>query len=217
MMSSEASTDIRPASTFRPWQFFVLSAILAATAGVLLARGREPRHIIFASVTVLAASLIGIAVHRALWPLVSTEASETTDMAGGRTRAALEREKVLVLRSIKELEFDRAMGKVSAADFSDMAGRLRARAVGLIHQLDQGGTGYRELIERELAVRLATPVGAPSSTPRQASSRSAKSDLAESAIESAGRASPVQALRCESCRTLNDLDARFCKGCGQRL
>ena len=32
-------------------------------------------------------------------------------MVGQRTRAALEREKILTLRAIKELEFDRAMGK----------------------------------------------------------------------------------------------------------
>ena len=34
------------------------------------------------------------------------------EMVGERTRVALEREKNLVLRSIKELEFDHAMGKV---------------------------------------------------------------------------------------------------------
>ena len=37
-------------------------------------------------------------------------------MIGERTRAALEREKMLALRSIKELEFDRAMGKLSDDD-----------------------------------------------------------------------------------------------------
>ena len=51
-------------------------------------------------------------------------------MLGGRTRAALEREKTLSLRSIKELEFDRAMGKVSEKDFAEMGARLRARAAG---------------------------------------------------------------------------------------
>ena len=59
-------------------------------------------------------------------------------MLGGRTRAALEREKALVLRSIKELEFDRAMGKVSEKDFVEMSARLRARAAGLMRQLDAG-------------------------------------------------------------------------------
>ena len=61
---------------------------------------------------------------------------------GGRTRIALEREKTLVLRSIKELEFDFAMGKIAKADFDEMSGRLRARALGLMRQLDAGG-GYQ--------------------------------------------------------------------------
>lgn len=193
MMSSEISTDIRPGSTIRPWHFFLLSAILAATVGVLLSRGKQPSHVIFGSAAVFAASLIGIGVHRALSPLVSAEAGETTEMLGGRTRAALEREKMLVLRSIKELEFDRAMGKVSALDFDEMANRLRARAVRLIKQLDQGGSGYRDLIEKELAAR------------------------GNRSVETPVKAAAVQALKCGSCATLNDVDARFCKGCGQRL
>ena len=75
-------------------------------------------------------------------------------MVGERTRVALEREKLLTLRSIKELEFDRAMGKLSDADWQEMSGRLRARAAGLMKQLD-AGAGYREQIERDLAKRLA--------------------------------------------------------------
>ena len=49
-------------------------------------------------------------------------------MIGQRTRAALEREKMLSLRAIKELEFDKAMGKVSDDDFREMSGPLRSRA-----------------------------------------------------------------------------------------
>ena len=53
-------------------------------------------------------------------------------MIGQRTRVALEREKMLALRTIKELEFDRAMGKLSDEDFREMSGRLRARAARLM-------------------------------------------------------------------------------------
>ena len=74
-------------------------------------------------------------------------------MLGGRTRAVLDRDKALVLRSIKELEFDRAMGKVSEKDFTEMSGRLRARATRLMRQLD-AGAGYREQIDREIEKRL---------------------------------------------------------------
>lgn len=209
-MSSEISTDTRPGSTIRPWHFFLLSAILAATVGVLLSRGKQPSHVMFGSVAVFAASLIGIGVHRALSPLVSAEAGETTEMLGGRTRVALEREKMLVLRSIKELEFDRAMGKVSAADFDEMASRLRSRAVRLIKDLDQGGAGYRDLIEKELTARLGplTSGGTPTAPAASANRSSSMPPL---------KAAAVQALKCGGCATLNDFDARFCKGCGQRL
>ena len=45
------------------------------------------------------------------------------------------------------------MGKLSEADWREMSGRLRARAVGLMRQLD-AGAGYREQIERDLDGRL---------------------------------------------------------------
>ena len=92
-------------------------------------------------------------------PLVTQVFGVSARVAGGRTRAALEREKALVLRSIKELEFDFAMGKVSQADFDEMGGRLRRRAMGLIVQLD-ASTGYREQIEREIAAQVTTPAPA---------------------------------------------------------
>ena len=42
----------------------------------------------------------------------------------------LEREKALVLRSIKELEFDHAMGKVSDADFAEIGGAAARAGAG---------------------------------------------------------------------------------------
>ena len=74
-------------------------------------------------------------------------------MIGRRTRAALEREKTLALRSIKDLEFDRAMDKVSEKDFAEMSGRLRSRAASLISQFDTD-MGYRGEIEKEIARRI---------------------------------------------------------------
>ncbi|MNC97573.1 hypothetical protein D3C83_152720 [compost metagenome] len=42
-----------------------------------------------------------------------------------------------MLRSIKELEFDRAMRKVGDVDFAEIDRRLRARAVSLMAELDR--------------------------------------------------------------------------------
>src|SRR6185369_13737165 len=86
-------------------------------------------------------------------PLTARGTNDGPQVLGGRTRAALDREKTLVLRSIKELEFDKAMGKVSEKDFTEMSARLRARAARLMRQLD-AGVGYREQIEREIERRI---------------------------------------------------------------
>ena len=186
-------------STFRPWQFFVLAALMVATVGVFLSRGTTPANIMFISVTIGAAALTAMAVYRMLLPLVVPEGGDVAEMVGGRTRAAIEREKMLVLRSIKELEFDRAMDKISEQDYQDMVARLRSRAVRLIRQLDAGQTGYGEIIERELASRVGRSA-ALKQEPRREEPREAR---------------PLGA--CASCGTLNEPDARFCKQCGVKL
>jgi hypothetical protein len=125
---------------------------------------------------------------------------------GGRTRAALEREKTLVLRSIKELEFDHAMRKISDKDFAEMSTRLRSRAAGLIRQLD-AGSAYREEIEKEIAKRVGR---SSSGAPGEPVARALPGSRGEP-----GKARPTRV--CLGCRTENDPDARFCKSCGSKL
>src|SRR4029077_3353259 len=108
--------------------------------------------VVMVSVMMASAVLVGLAVLRAVRPLVTGQ-EDRTAMVGSRTRAALEREKLLALRSIKELEFDRAMGRLSDEDWHEMSGRLRVRAARLIRQLD-AGVGYRDQLERELQKRI---------------------------------------------------------------
>ncbi len=150
--------------------------MLSATAVVIVATGQSPAAIILLSLTVLSASLVALGTYRALSPLATRDAIEAPQMLGGRTRAALEREKTLVLRSIKDLEFDFAMKKMSQSDYDEMSARLRARAVGLMRQLDEG-SGYRALIEAEFGKRLgrrglppagsSTPATVEPETPRR--------------------------------------------------
>jgi hypothetical protein len=139
---------------FQPWHLFLLGSLLASTFAAVMMRGTRPANVVFVCLTVLAAGWAAYMFYRTVQPIVEEGGADVPEMVGGRTRAALEREKTLVLRSIKELEFDRAMGKVSEADCQEMIGRLRARAVRLIRQLDTGSEAYRELIEKELAARL---------------------------------------------------------------
>jgi hypothetical protein len=198
-MSSATSTErvrVKPdaaaASGLEPWQFFVLAALGCATAVTFIARGQGPVAIILLGVLMATAALVGYTTLRTVRPLVSAD-EDRPAMIGQRMRAALEREKYLTLRSIKELEFDRAMGKLSQQDFDQMAGRLRTRAAGLISQLDAGAS-YRAQIEKDLLKRLG---GAA------ADDRAAAKAPAERA--------------CAACNTANDHNAKFCKECGQAL
>ena len=152
-MSFETSTD---RDQFQPWQFFTLAGLAGATAVVFVTRESTAPAVVLLSVVVGAAACVGIAVWRMLGPLAGQHLSRGAQLLGGRTRVALEREKTLVLRAIKDLEFDRAMGKVSESDFTEISTRLRARASRLLRQLDRG-VGYRHEIERELAARLKVP------------------------------------------------------------
>jgi len=213
-MSSATSTEssVGPSSAFRPWQFFLLAGMLAATATVVVATGQSPASIVFLSFTVIAASFVGLAVYRSLAPLVSPEGVRPPALLGGRTRAALEREKALVLRSIKELEFDYSTKKVAQTDYEEMSARLRSRAIRLMRQLE-AGDGYRAAIEKELQARLgaaaiAGPQPADRGGPVGDVRRSRSADIDERTIT---------ANVCDACATANDADARFCKSCGERL
>ncbi len=186
-------------SSFRPWHLFVLAALVAATVAILVARPSDPVGAILLTLAIGAAGFVGLMAYRAITPLTQATFQEATVMAGSRSRAAVEREKTLVLRSIKELEFDRAMGKVSDADFEEMGRRLRVRAIRLMKQLDVEAVDFLAVIERELEERLG---------------RSPEPAAAEAAPAAAGGDPKTT---CGGCGTSNDKDARFCKECGATL
>jgi len=193
------------ADALQPWQLFTLAGLIGATIVVFLSRGQTPIGIILLSCAIFAAAFVGHAAMRTLLPLTGKVPEIRPEMLGGRTRAALERDKAIVLRAIKELEFDRGMGKVSEKDFAEMSGRLRARAARIMRQLDAASL-YREAIEREVAQRLAA--GSAARHPAY---------TAEQSQSSMGRVPPSGPAVCPSCSTHNDTDARFCKACGSKL
>jgi hypothetical protein len=98
-----------------------------------------------------------------------------------------------VLRSIKELEFDKAMGKVSDADFASISAGLRARALTLMQDLERS-------VSRDSF-----------SGPVSRDSFSDETGEKESRLTGPGLGS------CAECGTPNDADARFCKACGAKM
>ena len=193
-----SATTAGEGATLRAWHLFLVCGLLAAAVAVFVARDNRPENLAAISVAIVSAGFAGVALLRVLGPLVAPETAQDTAPVGGRTRLAIEREKSLVLRAIKELEFDRAMGKVADPDFAEMSDRLRARAIGLMKQLDETSRGHRDDIERDLRQRLQ-----------------ARGKVAAPAREAARAA--AAARTCAQCGAANDVDARFCKSCRSRF
>jgi hypothetical protein len=223
-MSSATSTSAIPPKAktggddgFRITHFFVLLSLVAATVAVVMARPAAPENLVLISLTIGAAGVAAIAFYRTIAPLVDPRAEQGREPVTARLRADLEREKALTLRSIKELEFDRAMGKLSQQDFDQMEGRLRARALGIMKQLEAGSAIYRELIERDIATRIGTPAGSPDRTPAGSPDLKVRPTAEHDGPATDGNRRPDLQVRQCACGTANDADARFCKGCGRKL
>lgn len=184
-------------SALKPWQFYLTASFLAAAAAVWLSPPASPLALLLVSLAIGAAGASAAALHAMLTALSGRTARE--DEVSESLREALEREKLLTLRSIKDLQFDTAMGKVSAADAAPMEARLRERAAAIMAQLD-GREAVRARVERDLAQRSASGSRLP-----------APGSLATPSAES--RAPKV----CASCAATNDPDANFCKSCGSKL
>ena len=153
-MSSATSTK----ESFSVGHHFVLLSLMAATVAVVLSRPATPESLILISLTIGAAGFAAVCFYRMLAPLVAPHSDlEEELLLSERLRADLEREKMLTLRSIKELEFDRAMGKLSQQDYDQMAGRLRARAMGIMKQLDAGVSEPPVPVSRDRGPRTAAP------------------------------------------------------------
>jgi len=65
-----------------------------------------------------------------------------------------EEQKRSVLRALKDLEFERSVGKISEADYTELSTRYRDDAKRLIQAIDAGSEFERERAEKALRARL---------------------------------------------------------------
>ena len=110
-----------------------------------------------------------VAAGRLLWMAAMRAGTELEAAADevepvDESRAAeLEREKKALLKAIKEVEFDRELGKMSDEDADEIVRVYRARAIEILKLLDGGALAAEaasdesldQVIEREVRARLA--------------------------------------------------------------
>lgn len=80
----------------------------------------------------------------------------------------VEEEKRAVLRALKDLEYERGVGKISPQDYAELSARYRAEAKRLIQSVDEALGPARDEVEKAIAQRLRR---AGISEPRESSTK----------------------------------------------
>ncbi|MES1175470.1 MAG: zinc ribbon domain-containing protein [Myxococcales bacterium] len=189
------------------WAAPLLTLVAAIVAGTLYG-------VQLVVLTLAAAALLLVIF--LLWSSVQALAGESEltfeEAFSFGARSAEEEQKRAVLRALKDLEYERSVGKISEEDYHEYAARYRAEAKRLIQNLNEHLAAQRQQVERELERRLAKTDAKSSAV----ESADASAEPAETEPEMAEKSSN-KGLPCPSCQVQNELDARFCKACGKSL
>lgn len=167
-MAAEAETSAasEPDAPLVSRSFWLFVAVSLAAAGILLLALRLGFGVAIDAPTLAlaVACVVLIWTLRGMWgvvsalsrPVAETVVVEAETSFDSSTRAELREEKRRVLRAIKELEFDHAMGKLSDADFKQVGDHYRMRAIEVMRQLDDGGELHPLLVQHLATVGVAT-------------------------------------------------------------
>jgi DNA-binding transcriptional ArsR family regulator len=112
--------------------------------------------------------------------------------------SAEEEQKRAVLRALKDLEFERGVGKISEEDYAELSARYRAEAKRLMQILDAGSEPERLRAEKALRERIAKTAEAEARAAERAAAEAAEAAHAAetedaSDAEAAGDAETVAA------------------------
>lgn len=129
----------------------------------------------------------------------------------GAALAALDARKRAALQALRDLEFERSIGRIGEDDHRALEARYREEARAAMRAIDEGIGPWRARAE---AMLTAAAGGA------EATETATEVDLPAEASTGQVTAAPVTvtaSVDCPKCATANDDDAVFCKRCGERL
>jgi hypothetical protein len=115
-----------------------------------------------------------------------------------------EEQKAFLLRALQDLDFERSVGKIDDDDYEELRDQYRSRAKQALMGASRAGGPSLEEAEKEVQAYLRQRCTSPPS-------RKQLDDL------EGIRVTPRDTLKCPSCGTVNDPDARFCKRCGKKM
>jgi cytochrome c-type biogenesis protein CcmI len=120
-----------------------------------------------------------------------------------------EHERALAVQGLRELEFDREMGKLSDPDYESMHQTLENRALTAMTEVER--------IRAEAASKKQASVVALADAPRRPAPMPRSIDTAPTLVvnhETARPATPRKVRFCPECGTRSAPDSNFCAECG---
>lgn len=192
------------------WTVPLFPAVVVVAAGIMGAIRGAP-----GAVLVLAGGML-VVVIAAFWRSIRVlvgEAPLSLEATLWHGQSPQEDEKKqAVLRALKDLEYERSVGKLGDEDYKQLSARYRGEAKALLRAQDEALAPAREKAELLIAKKLAgeplDPVDPDTVKPGKKRKKRAGAVPDEASVE---------ARACPACKTENDGDAKFCKSCGGKL
>jgi hypothetical protein len=175
-----------------------LASVVVVAVPIGLLRG-APTVVLWLAFAMLSAAVLLFweALRLVLDPAQAGDVDDGDD--DGAALAALDARKRAALQALRDLEFERSIGRLGEDDHRALEAQYREEARAAMRAIDEGIGPWRARAEAMLAA--------------------AEGAVAEPGVEKpvpeAEVAKPVAA--CPKCATANDDDAVFCKRCGERM
>lgn len=229
-----ASAGANPLARFAPIGFAAIGAVMLVIFG---------RSFLDVSIGVLAAvGVVMLLAIFALWNsirMLTGEMPVPEELAAAELRGTVPRaeKKRSILRALKDLENEHALGKIDDEDFKVVAGRYREEAKNLLRELDTEVAVYlpkaEALIQKHLKQKGLTQDPSPYREASRASTEESESashgvaqdrpmtadevNMVEDGLSQLKAVAVGEKAVCDNCQTINDTDAKFCKSCGQTM
>lgn len=223
--TTEAMSDARPTTenTFKelprwtPWAVF---ALVIGTAVVLTVR-----HGLGAALIVLAGSSLVLCIWLAFRAVQTVTEPDDLSLLVELPPTPAQARKQTALRALKDLDFEKAIGNLNEADYSDLERRYREEAKRAMREVDEERAELRERAEKLASQAL---VEEPEETEEEEEAPPPKKKKAvvkepspdptpTPAAAPASIRAREKTATCPECETKNEPDARFCKQCGAKM
>ncbi|MEO8801045.1 MAG: zinc ribbon domain-containing protein [Polyangiaceae bacterium] len=210
--------------------------VIAVTLGIWTSVG--PAILVFAAGALLGTITLMWASLRTLGGDAPLPSGLATAAIASRVNRSVEEQKRAVLLALKDLEHERAIGKIDEADYVEVAARYRNEAKALFRKIDDEIAPKRSRAE-EIAIAHLKRRGLLGDDAARGDTRKVVDERAAGASGPRPRVSiePVPPTRkssepppalteaaeadgraaCAKCNTSNEPDAAFCKKCGASM